>query len=195
MRATRLFHRTNLATRIVRGANEGAEIHHSVLEIARVFSRNELCRSSPQLLPARGGIDWRANIKKAGENASGVGFDDGQGLVESENCDGIRSVKADARQRFQLIGIIGKSSAKFFDDHFAAAMEMACPAIVTQPLPGVENIRFSRSGKQANSGEPAQPSIIVRDNSAGLGLLEHDFGDKDGIGIEGLAPGKIAFVA
>jgi hypothetical protein len=81
----------------VRGANEGAKIHHCVLEIACAFLGNELCRSIPQFLPARGGIDWRANIEKAGENASGVGFDEGQGLVESENCDGIRGVKADTR--------------------------------------------------------------------------------------------------
>ena len=179
----------------MRGANEGAEIHHCVLEIARVFSGNELCRSSPQPLPAEGRIDWRANIKKAGENASGVGFDDGQGFAESENCDGIRRVKADTRQRFQLIGIIRESSAKFFDDYFGTVVEMAGRAIVTQALPGVENVRFSRTGKGANSREPAQPSIIVRDNSAGLRLLEHDFGNEDAIGIEGPAPGTIAFVA
>jgi len=114
----------------VRGANEGAEIHHRVLEVARAFLGNELCRSLPQFLPARGGIDWRANIEKAGENASGVGFNDGQGLVESENCDGIRSVKADPRQRFQLIGIVRKSSTKFFDDHFTATVEIAGSRII-----------------------------------------------------------------
>src|SRR6266702_4967117 len=108
-----------IAARLARGANEGAEIHHPVLEIARAFSGNELCRKFPQFSSAGGGIDWRANIEKAGENASGVGFNDGQGLVESENCDGIRSVEADPRQRFQLIGIVRKSSTKFFDDHFA----------------------------------------------------------------------------
>jgi len=86
-----------LAARIARGANEGAEIHHRVLEIARAFLGNELCRKFPQFSSAGGGIDWRANIEKAGENASGVGFDDGQGFVESENRDGIRSVKADTR--------------------------------------------------------------------------------------------------
>src|SRR5438552_15230741 len=94
--ATKLFHRTNLATRIVRGTNEGAEIHHCVLEIACPFLGNELCRKFPQFLPAMGRIDWRANIEKAGENASGVVFDDGQGIVERENCDCVRGVAADA---------------------------------------------------------------------------------------------------
>src|SRR6478752_9576566 len=61
--ATKLFHRTNLATRIVRGANKGAEIHHGVLKIARPVLRNEFCREFPQFLPALGGINWGANIE------------------------------------------------------------------------------------------------------------------------------------
>jgi len=81
-----------LATRIVRGANKGAEIHHGVLKIARPVLRNEFCREFPQFLPALSGINWRANIEKAGENASGVGFDDGKGSVEREDCDCIRRV-------------------------------------------------------------------------------------------------------
>jgi len=85
-----------LATRIVRRANQSAEIHHRVLEIARPVLRNELCRKSPQFLPALGGINWGANIEKAGENAGGVGFDDGQGSVERENCDCVCGVSADS---------------------------------------------------------------------------------------------------
>ena len=73
-------------------------------------------------------------------------------------------------------------------------MEIASSSIIAQALPGVQNVRFSRSGKRANSGEAAQPPIIVRDNSGGLGLLEHDFGNEDGIGVAALAPGEIAFV-
>src|SRR5437868_15448807 len=94
--ATKLFHRTNLATRIVRGANQGAEIHHCVLKIARRVLGNELCREFPQFLPTMGRINWRANIEKAGENASGVGFDDGKGSVERENCDCVCGVPADS---------------------------------------------------------------------------------------------------
>jgi len=65
--------------------------------------------------------------------------------------------------------------------------------IITEAFPGVQNLRFSRRSKRANGGKPAQPSIIVSDDSSSLGLLEHDFGDEDGVGIAGMAPGKIAF--
>ena len=80
----------------MRGANKGAEIHHRVLEIARPVLGNELCRKFPQFLPTMGRINWRANIEEAGENASGVGFDDGQRFVECENCDCVCCVPADS---------------------------------------------------------------------------------------------------
>ena len=80
----------------MRGANKGAEIHHSVLKIARRVLGNELGRKFPQFLPTMGRINWRANIEKAGENASGVGFDDGKRSVERENCDCVCGVSADS---------------------------------------------------------------------------------------------------
>ena len=73
-------------------------------------------------------------------------------------------------------------------------MKIACPRIVTEALPGVENIGFSRAGKRADSGKTAEPSNIVRDYGGGLGLLEHDLGDEDDIGVVAAAPGEIAAV-
>ena len=192
--ATKFFHRTNLATRTARGANEGAQIHHRVLEITRAFCGNELCRSIPQFLPTGGRIDWRANIEKAAENASGIGFDQGQGLVESEYANGVGSVTANPRQRFQLIGSNRKFPARFFDDGFSATVKITRPRIISEALPCLQNVRFSRSGKRAESGEASQPPIIVRDDGCDLRLLKHDFGNEDGIGIASLAPGKIALV-
>jgi len=65
--------------------------------------------------------------------------------------------------------------------------------IITEAFPGAQNLRFSRGGKRADGGKPVQPPIIVRDDGSRLGLLEHDFGNQDGVGIVGLAPGEIAF--
>jgi len=177
----------------VRGANKGAEIHHSVLKIARPVGGNELCRKFPQFLPTMGRINWRANIEKTGENASGVGFDDRQGFVESENCDCVCGVSADSGQRSQQIWSIRKFSAQFSEDGFGATMKISRSRIVTEAFPGAQNLRFSRRSKRADGGKPVQPPIIVRDDGSSLGLLEHDFGNQDGVGIVGLAPGEIAF--
>ena len=73
-------------------------------------------------------------------------------------------------------------------------MKISRSRIITEAFPGAQNLRFSRDGKRADGGKPAQPPIIVRDDGSSLGLLEHDFGNQDGIGIAALAPGEIAFV-
>jgi hypothetical protein len=65
--------------------------------------------------------------------------------------------------------------------------------IITEAFPGAQNLRFSRGRKRADGRKPVQPPIIVRDDGSSLGLLEHDFGNQDRVGIVGLAPGQIAF--
>ncbi len=42
--------------------------------------------------------------------------------------------------------------------------------------------------------EPPEPLIIIRDNGGNLGLLEHEFGDEDGVGIASLTPRELAAV-
>ena len=71
-------------------------------------------------------------------------------------------------------------------------MKISRSHIVTEAFPGAQNLRFSRTGKRADGGKPAQPSIIVSDDGSRLGLLEHDFGNENGVRIAGLAPGEIA---
>ena len=81
-----------------------------------------------------------------------------------------------------------------FDNQFCAAVKIARPRVITETLPGVENIGFSRTGERPNGGETAEPSNIVRDHSGGLSLLEHYLGDENGVGVLGAAPGELAAV-
>ena len=71
-------------------------------------------------------------------------------------------------------------------------MKIARPRVITETLPGMENIGFSRTGERPNSGETAEPSIIVRHHGGGLSLLKHYLGDQNGVGIVGAAPGQLA---
>ena len=45
-----------------------------------------------------------------------------------------------------------------------------------------------------DGGQLAHPAFPIRDDGLHLRLLEHDFGNPDGVGVVGATPGKVAGV-
>ena len=58
----------------------------------------------------------------------------------------------------------------------------------------MEDVGFRSGGEGCDIGEPAEPFVVIRDDSSDLGLLEHELRDEDRVGIDGSAPRKIARV-
>jgi hypothetical protein len=58
----------------------------------------------------------------------------------------------------------------------------------------MEDVAFRSVSEADEVGETPEPVTIIRNYCGDLGLLEHELGDEDGVGIGGLAPGKIAGV-
>jgi hypothetical protein len=58
----------------------------------------------------------------------------------------------------------------------------------------VENFLFGSRCQGGEIREAAHPSIIIRNDSGDLGLLQHELGNEDRVRIAGAAPGKIAAV-
>ena len=58
----------------------------------------------------------------------------------------------------------------------------------------MEHTGLGGARERPNGGETAEPPNIVRDHGRGLGLLEHDLSDQDGVGVAGAAPGESAAV-
>lgn len=169
-------------------ANEGTQIHHRVLKVSWVCWGDEACRRFPQSPPAGRTIDRILKIEQARENAAGIRFDERQRSIKSEHGDSIGSVTADSGQRLQCFGLRREGAFVLFSDDSGTTMKIACPGIVAQPLPGVENVAFPGLGESLNGRETPEPSNIVRDHGGGLSLLEHNFGEEDGVGIAGVAP-------
>ena len=88
-----------------------------------------------------------------------------------------------------------ENSAEFSGNRFGAPVKVTRPGIITEPLEGVEDLGFAGLSKRPDGRETAEPSIIVRNDSRGLGLLKHHLGNEDGVGILGAAPREIAGVA
>ena len=177
----------------MRGANHGAEIHHSVLKIARRVLGNELCRNFPQFLPTMGRINWRADIEKAGENRERCWLRRWEEICLTRKlrlrlrCNGQFRVTTATRRDHSEISrrILRRWCWRNGEDFALAHNNRGLPRRAEPPI---------QSRRQASRWwETAEPPIIVRDDGSSLGLLEHDFGNQDGVGIGGLAPGEIAF--
>ena len=75
-------------------------------------------------------------------------------------------------------------------DNSSGGVQIARPRVITEALPRVEDVIFRSPSQRGEMGETAEPLIIIWDNGGNLGLLEHELGDEDGVGIASLAPGE-----
>ena len=80
-------------------------------------------------------------------------------------------------------------------DNSSGGVQIARPRVIAEALPRVEDVIFRSPSQRGKIGKAAEPLIIIRHNGGNLGLLEHELGDEDGVGIASLAPGEGAPVA
>ena len=73
-------------------------------------------------------------------------------------------------------------------------VEISCPRIVAEALPGMQDVVFRCARECGEIGEAAEPVIIIRQGRGDLCLLEHELGDEDGVRIASASPRKIAAV-
>ena len=74
-------------------------------------------------------------------------------------------------------------------------LEITRASVITETLPREKDVALGSAGEGVEIGEPAQPLIIIGDYGGDLGLLEHDFGNKNGVWVQCSAPRKIPAVA
>ncbi len=80
----------------------------------------------------------------------------------------------------------------FFHDNFGGLVQIARPAVITQPLPERKHFLL-RSGRQiGNAREAHHPALEIRDDRLDACLLEHDLGNPDNVWGRGIAPGQFA---
>ena len=81
-----------------------------------------------------------------------------------------------------------------FRDRDSRRPQISGARIIAEALPGMENIILGGGGQDSDGRKAPQPFIIIWNDSRNLGLLEHEFGDENCVGIGGSAPGKITLV-
>src|SRR5580658_6753010 len=68
---------------------------------------------------------------------------------------------------------------------------MAHPAIIAQALPQFEDALRSRPRKVLNRWPRLHPALVIGNDRFDLSLLEHDFGNPDGVGVTRPPPGQV----
>jgi len=131
-------------------------------------------------------------IKQPGQNARRVRFHDRNSLIESEAGNGVRYIFTDSRQFPHLIDPVRKFSAMAICDSLAGGVEILGACVVTEALPGMQDIIFRRRGKRREMRETPQPALVIWNYSRDLRLLKHKLGNQDAIRIPRPAPWKIA---
>ena len=175
-------------------ADEGAQFHERGVMPASVSARQEARGRRPEMLASRARVDGRLQVEQTGEDAGDVCFDDWSRSVEREGGHGVCRVTANARQIPNRFHVSRERAAMFFRNGDGGGAEISGAGVVAKTLPGVENVVFGGGGERGEVGEAPEPLIIIRNDGGDLGLLEHEFGNEDGVGIGGAAPGESASI-
>jgi hypothetical protein len=185
---------TNPAFWLARKANERAEVSECRVVDASGTLWDKRCRVLPERVPASRSIDRVAEIKQARQNAGSISFDDWGGLIESERRDSVRRIFPDSWKLSHLLDRLWEASIISMDDYFRGGVEISGTSVITETLPRMEDVAFRSLSQGGETGEPAEPLIIIRDHAGDLGLLKHELGNKDRVRVASSAPGQIAFV-
>ena len=146
----------------------------------------------PQNRRAGFSVDGFVQVEQAREDAGDVRVDGGGGEIESETRDGSGGVASDAGQARDGGGIGREHAAVFGDDLLRGGVKISGARVVAETLPHPEHVGLGRGGERWEIGEAREPAFVKWEDGRDLRLLEHDFGNHDGVRIARPPPREIA---
>ena len=120
-----------------------------------------------------------------------VGLDEHHRLVEGEGGQGPGGGLADAGKGAEGVNRVGEASVKLRHHPPGDAHKGQGAAVVPQSLPGGHDVPQGGPGQGPNVGEGMDKGLILEGHAFHLGLLQHDFGNEDVIGVSGGPPGQL----
>lgn len=122
------------------------------------------------------------------EDPSHVHVDGEHGPAEGEAGKGVGRVAAYAGELGEILGPapIGHAAG--------GAVQAEGPPVVAEALPGPDRLGRSGLRQRLRCRPAAHPGEVAGHHPAHLGLLEHQLGDEDGVGVAGTPPGEVAAV-
>ena len=134
------------------------------------------------------------DAKNPRQNPDDIAVKDRRRLVERNAANRAGGVTPDSRQSDHGIEVIRKFAAVFLHDLPRRLLQVAGAGVIAEALPKLVDFVRTRIGGGLDGGQFAHPAFPIRHDRLDLGLLEHDFGDPDGVGIAGAPPRQVAGV-
>ena len=86
------------------------------------------------------------------------------------------------------------TSATIGDDLLRGFLQVSDAGVVAEAFPEFVDFVGARVGEVLDGGQLAHPAFPIGNHGFYLSLLEHDFGNPDGVGIAGAPPREVAGV-
>lgn len=153
---------------------------------------NQFLRELPELGAGLFFARVSGDSVNAGQNPDDVAVEDGRGLIEGDAANRAGRVASDAGEGENVVESFWKSAAVFRDDSLRGFLQVADAGVIAEAFPEFVNLCRACFRQGFDIGQFAQPAFPIRDNCFDLRLLEHDFGNPDGVRIMRAPPRQIA---
>jgi len=134
------------------------------------------------------------DAENAGQDADDIAIQNRRRLIEGDAADRSGGVAADAGQRQNLLELFRKFPAVFIHDELRGLLQIADARVIAESFPEFVDFGRRRARGSLYGRQFLQPAVPERDDRLHLRLLQHDFGDPDGVGITRAAPRQVARV-
>lgn len=172
-------------------AHTGAQIHDRLGVIGQPRLGQQRFGQCPQRAQ-RLRIGRRAADRlMARQHAADVAIEDRQPLAMGLREDGRRRGAADARQRGQRIDLGRQLAAVRGLAHLRCPMQIAGTRVVAEARPQRQHLVLRRLGECGQAREARQEALVVRNDRAHLGLLQHHLSDPHPVWRARVLPGQI----
>ncbi len=182
------------AARSAWGADGGAELHQRLVQVAGARAARELARGLPEPGLRGGPPHVVAEPEQPREDARDVAVDDRLRSVEGDRGHRPRRVATDARERAQGLRVVGQAPSVLLDHRARRALEVARTRVVAETRPQPEHRVGLGPGEARDVRKAREEALVVGDHRLDARLLQHRFGDPDGVGIAGAPPREVAAV-
>jgi hypothetical protein len=172
-------------------AHGGAKIHQALrIGFAIAFREQPLGQRPQFAVHCRlGGIS--GNSEAPAQDALDIAVENGGATPEGEDGDRRRRRPADAGQGAQRGGGLREFSGVDRDDLPRAAMQIARPGVVAESGPVLADDLGRRFRKLLQRRKARQEALEVRDDGGDPGLLQHDLGEPDPVGVAAVLPRQV----